>query len=138
VTAAAYHLEPGDLYELRFGDFPAADIHDVAAILYHRAPEFMRTLEAGVGEGGIREPVELGARDTIKEGHHRVAAAHHAGVSVPVVFYGELYEHDEAEHARWDAIGAQHPEENTARMNHDPWGNAVPGFAAPRGREAQQ
>jgi hypothetical protein len=139
VIGAPYHLEPDDFWDLQFGDFPGGDIGDVASVLYHREPQFMRALEADVRESGVLEPVELGAGDTIKEGHHRVAATHRAGVPVPVVFYGELYGRDEAEHARWDSIRARHPEEYTVRMNHDPyWWDALPGAGAQRGREAGQ
>jgi hypothetical protein len=55
------------------------------------------------------------------------------------VFYGEVCERDKAEHARRGGIRARHPEEYTARMNHDPsrW-DAVPGVGAQRGREAGQ
>jgi hypothetical protein len=127
-TSWPYRLEPEAFAGLQFNDFPGAGIDDVAWVLYHNEPQFMRALEADVRERGVQEPVELVAADTIEEGHHRVAAAYRAGVPVPVADGGEPYPVDEAERSRWRAQRLAHPEEYDARMNHDPrhW-DAIPG-----------
>jgi hypothetical protein len=145
-TSWPYRLEPEAFAGLQFNDFPGAGIDDVAWVLYHNEPQFMRALEADVRERGVQEPVELVAADTIEEGHHRVAAAYRAGVPVPVADGGEPYPVDEAERSRWRAQRLAHPEEYEARMNHDPrrW-DAGPGAPvvplladAQRGMEAGQ
>ena len=113
MTGAPYHLEPADLWELQFGDFPDADVGDVARVLHYAEPVFMQKLEADFRDRGVQEPVESSAGDTVKEGH-RIVAVHRAGVLTPVVCYGELYERDEAEHARWDSLRATSPGDYTA------------------------
>jgi hypothetical protein len=132
VTGAPYHLEPADLWELQFGDFPDADTSDVARVLHDTEPAFTQKLEADIRDRGVQEPVESDAWDTVKEGH-RIVAAHRPRVPVPVVCYGELYERDEAEHARWDSIRA-HPAEYTAPEPRPVPLDAVQGAAAQRGR----
>jgi len=125
-----FQLTPDTFGSLGFRDFPGGRIEDVARCLYRTEPAFMAALEAHVRQHGVRQPVELGARDTIEDGHHRIAAAYRAAVPVPVAFYGEDYPKDAAEEARWRAIRQEHRAEYEARMAHDPrgWDSALPEF----------
>jgi len=118
-NAWPFRLDHEQFGALRFQDFRGGDIRDVARCLYRDQPEFMQALEADVRERGVQEPVELGHEDTIKEGHHRLAAAYVAGRDVPVALYGERYPRD-PETPRWDQLRRDHPGEYAARMSHDP------------------
>lgn len=127
--SAVRHLSPGQFGSLRAGDEgypsgPAAGIEEIADTLYAREPHYMTALQRHVTRHGVQDPVQtlsIAGNETIWEGHHRAAAAHRAGVSLPVTDAPGAHDYRvptdaEADRARyWDNVRRRHPEEQLAR-----------------------
>ena len=114
-------LAPADLAQLRFSDFAGAGIEQVAAYLYAAEPNYMAALEADIQVNGITEAVELLGEHLVVRGHHRVAAAWRAQVSVPAAPYGHCRIPDETiQHYRWAALRRSFPGDLAAWRRHDP------------------
>src|SRR6185437_3406275 len=119
-------LHPHEFGKLTFGDYPGRSIHQVSRELHMREPRYMAALKDDVKRHGVREPVEIAHHGEdaweVTGGHHRLAAAHELGKSVPYVRTEEAGDYNppdsyHQENTRWrDLRRERFPEEYHAYM----------------------